>query len=197
MITLAVLNEELVMDATQDRVIILEDEYKSGRDCTKCLGKGHTYEACSECGGRGTYRGQPESRDPGPCTSCSVGEGPLKRTLKYKPCDVCNGTGTSSIVIPDDAKTRPTTGIVKAIGPLCGYNRIGGEWVKLPDEACLKIGDRVLYHAHCGNIFEMGSKNEIKIRYVKESEILGRLHGVVKKSPAQGEFNELTEVGIK
>jgi len=52
MITLAVLNEELGMDATQDRVIILEDEYKSGRDCTKCLGKGHTNEACSVWGAR-------------------------------------------------------------------------------------------------------------------------------------------------
>jgi hypothetical protein len=38
-----------------------------------------------------------------------------------------------------------------------------------------------------GNIFELGRKDEVVIRYIKESEILGRLHGVVKKTPTQGE----------
>jgi co-chaperonin GroES (HSP10) len=196
MITYAVVNEDLAMEASMDYIIVLEDEYKSGRDCSACDGKGHLNIECSECHGRGTYRGKPFDIEPGYCTTCTVGQGPLRKTLKFMPCHICNGTGTSSIVIPDDAQVRPTTGVVQSLGPLCGYIRTGGEWVKIPTECQLKNGDRVLYHQHTGKIFELGAQGKVKIRYIKEGEILGRLHGVVKRTPTQGEFGELKEVGI-
>jgi hypothetical protein len=194
MITITVINEEMGMEATQDRVIVLEDPYKSGRECVACEGKGHQGISCEECHGTGKYRGN--KRSDSNCTTCSVGEGPFLRVLKYMPCIVCRGTGTSSIAIPDDQQTRPTTGIIKSIGPLCGFIRIGGEWVELPEKAKLKEGQRVAYHQHCGNIFELGAKKDIKIRVIKESEVLLRIHGIMKKTPEQGEFTELKEVGL-
>lgn len=194
MITLAVINEELAMDATQDRVIVLEDPYKSGRECAACEGKGHQGIKCEECKGNGYYRGK-QSSD-AECTTCTVGEGPLKRTLKYMPCLICKGSGSSSIIIPDDAKTRPTTGVVQSLGPLCGYVRVGGEWVEIVKDAKLKVGDRVLYTNYTGNIFELGAKKDIIIRILKESEVLARLQGIVKSTPEQGEHKELAEVGL-
>ncbi len=196
MITLAVINEELAMSALWDYVIVLEDPYKSGRDCPHCDGKGHQNQECEECHGRGTFRGKVMNATFDPCTTCTVGEGPLRKTLKFMPCLVCKGTGTSSIVTPEDTHTRPTTGIVQSVGPLCSYTKMGGELVRIPEEARIKTGDRVLYHTFVGSIFELGTTSKIKIRYIKESEILGRLHGVVKKTPLQGEHTELMETGI-
>lgn len=195
MITIAVINEELAMEATWDRIIVEEDPYKDGRACTTCGGLGHCNVACDECHGNGRYRGKSNSE--ADCTTCTIGEGPMRRTLKHLPCVVCKGSGTSSIVIPDDAQERPTTGVIRSVGPLCGYVKMGGELVKIPEEACLHVGDRVLYHKHTGNIFELGGRGELKIRYLKESEVLGKLKGVMKKTPTHGEFTELSSVGVQ
>lgn len=197
MITLAVINEEMGMEASMDRVIVLEDPYKSGRDCTTCNGTGEEKGVkCVECGGNHYYRGKKPRAgedEPDNCTTCVVGEGPLQRKLKWNPCPTCKGKGTSSLIIPEDSQTRPTTGVIQSVGPLCGYRIVAGEWLKMPAEACFKVGDRVLYHNMTGSIFDIGDK---RIRYIKEAELLGRLHGVVAKTPLQGEHAELKEVGM-
>jgi len=195
MITVTVVNEEMALQAGWDRVIVLEDPYKSGRECLSCGGLGHEGEPCTECHGNKKYRGKVESDDE--CTTCTVGQGVFRRSLGFLPCNGCKGSGTSSIFIPDDAQTRPTTGVIQSLGPLCGYIRMHGDWVLVPVAARYKVGDRVIFHAHVGNKFELGSKNDVVIRFIKESELLGTVKGIVKKSPEHGEFKELKEVGIE
>lgn len=196
MITVAVINEELALEAFWDRVVVEEDPFRSGMECSACNGAGHRGLECPECHGNGAFRGKPTEMNDWTCSTCTVGEGPLKKTLKHAPCPVCEGQGTSSIIIPDDAQTKPTTGIVKSVGQLCGYIKLEGSYIRLPEEARIKIDDRVVYHSHTGNYYELGKDNKTKIRVLKESEILCRLHSAKTKSFEEGSYPEVKEVGV-
>lgn len=198
MITVAVINEELALSAFWDRIVVEEDEFRSGMECSACGGIGHRGLECPECHGNGAFRGKVNDINDWSCSTCTVGEGPLKKTLKFAPCPVCNGKGTSTIIIPDDAQTKPTTGVVKSIGGLCGYIKLEGSYIKLPEDACIKVGDRVVYHSHTGNYYELGKDNKTKIRVLKESEVLCRIHSAQEKSKSfeEGSYPEIKEVGV-
>lgn len=192
--TFAVIGGDLVLEATLDRVIILQDPERTGMECTKCDGTGHTEEKCPHCKGTGCFKGNVED---GPCPDCEIGTSDARKSLGYVLCSVCKGNGTSSIIIPDDQKTRPTTGKIVSLGPLANYYRNEGEWVPLPENAHFKVGDKVMFTNYSGTVFELGKKREIKIRYLRANEVLSKLHGIVAKSPEAGEFRELEAVGIQ
>src|SRR5882757_6143514 len=97
-----------------DTVIILEDEFKSSYDCTKC-------------GGTGKNRFD-------------------------TPCSFCNGKG-ALLEIPDQAKARPTSGKIVAVGP---------------DIATSKIGDRVAYSGYTGHLIPF--KGNTRLRIMREIE---------------------------
>src|SRR6516165_12093427 len=71
--------------ASGDRVIIVEDKFRSGYECSTCGGNGKL--ACTECGGSGRYfRGDVSFK----CSSCE-GRGVIV-------CLVCKGKGATLIV---------------------------------------------------------------------------------------------------
>jgi co-chaperonin GroES (HSP10) len=196
-ITHAELNEAVKeLEAYSDRVVVIVDEYKSGRECTKCEGKGHLEVICPHCHGKMTFKGR---KDEDYCPDCSIGTGPLRKSLGHVPCDLCAGQGTSSIVVPEDAEKRPTTGIITSVGALCDYFRVGGEWVLKPPAARLAVGDHVFFTLYSGNEYKLGSKSEVVVRILKEAEILGKLKLTNKKQlklePER--FSELAEVGMQ
>lgn len=195
MITVAVINEDLGIKAWWDRIVVLEDEVKSGMECSACKGVGNLGVKCPDCNGTKAHRGRPESG--WECDSCMGGKGSVPRPMGFVPCELCSGRTTSTIIIPDDAETKPTTGTIQSIGQLCGYIKLEGAYIKLPDDVCLHIGDRVVFQRHSGHLFELGKKSEFKVRIIKESEVLCTTIGGVGK-PISPEINkELAEVGIK
>lgn len=181
------------LEAWEDRVVVLVDEYKSGRECVKCNGKGHLDVKCPHCGGNGYFKGR---REDGPCPDCTIGEGPLSKSLGRVPCDLCFGQGTSSIIVPEDAEKRPTKGVITSVGPLCRYFRGSGALLPKPPDCILKIGDHVFFTLYSGNEFLLGPSNkQICIRILREAEILGKLRSNVKIEPET--FQELADVGMR
>lgn len=195
MITVGIINEQLAIEPFQDRVLVLMDGYRSGRECLKCEGKMHLGVKCEYCKGTKFHNAKEEN---GSCRDCEVGTSDLRRSLGFEPCDLCKGTGTSSIIIPEDSQTRPTTGKIVGIGALCGKIRIDGQWIDLPEDAKVKKGDRVIFTNFSGNEYELpdGKGNKVKFRLLKEVELMGRLHGVEKKTLENTAFAELEGVGI-
>jgi hypothetical protein len=147
------------MEATYDRVLVLEDEFRSGYECEICNQVGSVM--CRQCGGKGSYC----SDQPGyehvekKCSDCD-GTGKKK-------CSDCNGTG-ALIHIPDSAKRRPTTGLIVSLGcDVKEYHR--GEYAAYPN--------------FCGEVWELsgldasGVESTIVLRMMKEKELLCRVTG--------------------
>jgi len=94
--------------ALGDRVLIEEDPFRSGYECSKCGGLGKI--ACDNCGGTRTRNGKK-------CSICADTDGSLT-------CPECSGKG-GLIVTPDIAQRRPTSGTVKSAGRKCKYLKPG------------------------------------------------------------------------
>ena len=74
-------------------------------------------------------------------------------------CEICKGRG-ASMVVPEDSMRRPTSGLVKSLGPLCKF---------------LQAGDRVVYSNQMGHCINY--KHNVVFRTMREDEIMMRLHG--------------------
>lgn len=86
--------------ALGDRLLIQEDEFRTGYECAKCEGVGKV--ACDNCAGTTlTSTGKK-------CSICSGTEG-------YLTCPECGGKG-ALIVAPETAQRRPTSGVVVSVG---------------------------------------------------------------------------------
>jgi hypothetical protein len=140
------------MEALFDRVLVVEDEFRSGYECDTCGKSGHV--ACKDCKD-GSSPLNPDIR----CKSCSG--------TKQIKCPECNGLG-ETIVIPEVAKRRPTTGQIVSIG--C-------------DVKGLKQGEYVAYPGFCGEVWELsgidhgGAERTIVMRIMKEREVICRVTG--------------------
>ena len=161
------------LEAAENQIIILQDEYKSGYECELCGDREHRFlkgsEAkqesiidCVQCGGAG--RVAKAGRDEMLFIRCTACEGSGKVT-----CPKCAGKGSPSVVIPDDQKGRPTTGTVVS----------AGENVKR-----YKLGDRLLVPAFAGHGLELaginmatGKQEEAVITILLENDILAKVHG--------------------
>jgi hypothetical protein len=79
--------------------------------------------------------------------------------------------------VPDSAKSLPTSGTIVSIGPLC-INR--------------KVGERVVFGAHCG--FFLPFKGNVRLRMMRETEPLCLLH-LIDTDAAQvlGDFLQVDE----
>jgi len=97
---------DLKFRALGDRVIIVEDEFKTGYECTTCGGSGKA--KCEDCAGTG-YHGVKR------CAHCVDG---------HVVCGSCNGKG-GLIIAPETAQRRPTTGKVVSAGSACEVLRPG------------------------------------------------------------------------
>lgn len=77
----------------------------------------------------------------------------------FEQCKVCKGRG-ASIVVPETAMNRPTSGTIVSTGMLCTF---------------LKAGDRVVYTNMMGHVMKF--KHKDLFRVMREDEIMCRLHG--------------------
>lgn len=125
-------------------IIILEDEFKSSYDCTVCEGTGEIINTCLKCVGKGT------NRLGSPCSECNeTGE-------IIKECASCNGKG-ALLEIPDQAKARPTSGVIQVCGPDC---------------EAYKVGDRVAYTGYTGHLLPFKGNTRVRIMNEKEAMCL-------------------------
>lgn len=124
--TYAVVNtangDEFAIEASGDRIIIQEDKMKFGFECKMCDGEGCLQEPCERCSVPGDKKGKGYIEDAEgnkvPCNQCNQQRGLFgqRETQGYKTCTDCKGRG-ALIVFPQSAERRPTTGIVKSLGP--------------------------------------------------------------------------------
>lgn len=144
------------MEATYDRVLVLEDEFRSGYECEACAKTGTI--ACPQCIGAGSYISEGSTVEK-KCSACE-GKGEVV-------CSECKGKG-ELIVIPDVAKRRPTTGLIVSAG--CDVKEY-------------KLGEYACYPNFCGEVWELsgldhaGNESTIVLRIIKERELLCRVTG--------------------
>jgi chaperonin GroES len=81
---------------------------------------------------------------------------PLDDRVLVEPIDEEEKVGT--LVIPDTAKEKPMTGIVKAIGN--DFEVEGRKSLK----DLLKVGDKVLFGKYAGQEFKIGGKKHLVIK---------------------------------
>lgn len=168
------------------RVLILEDAFQSRLHCSRCKGKGHIGEVCKECNGNGRFRGKPDSDDH--CTTCYIvtdktqsgNKGAIINLNGKQPCNLCDGKGFASIVIPDDQQKNSTMGNVLA--------------VSTEGIVKLKPGDKVIFTTYTGSPFKLLEQD---LRIALERDILG----IVKQLKSnvegltEGSFVDLDNTG--
>lgn len=113
-------------EAFGDRLLIQEDDFKSGYECDVCNGTGRS---------------------------------PLNPNIRCRSCEGKGGT----IIVPDTAQRRPTTGIIVSTGEL----------VK-----SLKVGQSVLYSSFAGHTIDLDrAGKKVVLRVLHEPEILCKVDG--------------------
>ncbi len=162
-------------EADDDHLIVLQDEFKSGYECPTCGDKqqrikrggldGQTESVidCDNCNGLGKY---PKNGLEIRCSHC---DGTGKIT-----CPECGGKGGKSLILPENTKGRPTTGVIKSIGK------------NIPEK--YKLGDRLCYPSFAGHGFDLtgvdlttGKTIEAFIVILSDRDILAKVHGTLEK----------------
>lgn len=155
-------NNPFAIECLGDRVLVLEDRMKLGNECKTCEGIGWLNQPCKYCGGDYAKPGE-GGEEAHICRFCTIERGTfgLKSNYGKATCPDCKGKG-ALVVLPQTSEKRPTTGVVKSVGP---------------DVVNLKPGDRVMYALFGGTgiIF----RQQEKIRVMHEHEVWARLHGMV------------------
>lgn len=161
----------MTMEAHANRLIIVQDQFVSGYECTTCGGKQIvnevSYVKCEDCDGHG-QRGVKK------CSTCA-GVGKVA-------CPACQGRG-GLIIVPDQSERRPTTGTIASVGPDVVKN---GNFQR---------GESVIYPSFAGHAYDLtaedihGNPVAITIVVLLESEVLAKISGHlelrrVKKSTA-------------
>lgn len=160
----------LTLEASGDRIIVVEDEFKSGYECGMCGGDGEL--VCENCNGSGKSSISKDAR----CSQC--------QGRKKIVCPECKGKTVveGGLVVPEASVRRPTTGTIVSIGH---------------DVTRFERAQSVIYTSFCGHVFELnafdlaGREIVIVIRVIQESDILAKVSGHlelrrVKKSAAVG-----------
>lgn len=155
-----------------DRVLILEDEFRSGYECAACGGSGKA--PCGDCRGTGAhFRGEVRIK----CSHCENGA---------VTCPECAGKG-GLIVAPEVSQRRPTTGEIASVGP--GHYQNG---IFIP--TTVKVGQRVMYSNFAGYVVDLTrAGRKVSIRILHETEILTLLWGHLELRNFTGK-TEIAEV---
>lgn len=167
-------------EARGERVIIREDEHKSGYECLRCMDKDHrtldgrelSVLTCDACNGQGK---RPKAGNADLTVKCSDCEG-----RGFIACPDCGGKGTSTgIIIPDAQKGEPMTGTVVSVG--------------MPDKCVYRLGDRVLFPSYAGNrstitVKEKSTerKEKVRLRFIDEGDIKAQLYGELEMRSFDG-----------
>ncbi|HEX4503157.1 MAG TPA: hypothetical protein VH187_18645, partial [Scandinavium sp.] len=150
-------------EAFFNRVIVLQDEHRSGYECSRCEGKDIrnecSYIPCFNCGGTG----KSVIVKDGKCSMCE-GSGIVV-------CPECKGKG-ALIVFADVSQTRPTTGTIVSVGENVQH---------------FKLGDKVIYPSSAGHGYDIGGMTEDGqqvnrfILILRDEEILARMYGTLEQ----------------
>jgi co-chaperonin GroES (HSP10) len=157
----------MTLEAHSDRLIILQDDFRSGYECARCAKTGSI--VCENCHGTGASIVVKN----GKCSAC---EG---RCVQV--CPDCKGQG-ASIHVPENAERRPTTGTIVSVGP-----KVTNFW----------RGDSVIYPSFSGHAFDLSATdihgNEVVavIVILRDEDVLAKVSGHlefrrVRKSAALG-----------
>lgn len=150
--------DTLAFYAMGDRVLILEDEFKTGYECSGCGGSGRV--VCESCDGTGKSK---TSRSGARCATCA-GEG-------SGTCTVCDGKG-GLIVAPETAQRRPTTGKVVSVG-----HKV----------QTVQLGQSVMYSNFAGFVVDLKrAGKDVCLRLLHENEILCGMEGHLTLSNLKG-----------
>jgi co-chaperonin GroES (HSP10) len=174
------------MEAHDDRLLIIEDPFVSGLECTDCGRTGKI--ACPDCGGKGK-----RIVDIDPKKMISLEDDVVKRegNVVTKKCSGCDGLGKigcptckghgAILFVPDESKMRPTTGLVVSTG----------------DKAAkIKRGDSVCYSSFTGQKWQFdvsdkdGNSVEVVIRCMHDNEVLCKLSGHLEMRRVRKSINE-------
>jgi len=161
----AIIKQTEALRAIGHRILVLEDEFKSGYECTECGGTGHSDVKCPHCKGSTFWKGDP---DRGPCPDCEVGTSDGRKSLGYVICAKCQGK-SGVIIIPDDAKRRPCTGKILSKGSLVTE---------------FEVGTRVMYTNYTGTDFEV--LGGIKLRVMLDHDVMCEYKRLKKITPSVG-----------
>jgi len=160
-------------EASDDHLIVLQDEFRSGYECARCGDKDHRIKRggldgqtesvvdCDNCDGMGKY---PKNGLEIRCSHCE-GTGKIA-------CPDCNGRGSKTIVQPQSTKGRPTTGIVVSVGK---------------NAPTYQRGEKLCYPSFAGHAFDLagvddeGKAREATLVILTERDILAKVHGTLEK----------------
>lgn len=181
-----IINDKFALSPNGTRILIREDEFRTGLECTTCDGKGHTNEKCPLC--KGTKFESSIDPETGEntvfmCRACAVGEKGGRQSYGFKLCPSCNGR-TATIIIPETSERRPTSGVIIAIG-------------KEVNE--FSIGDHVLYSNYVGQKFDF---EDVVLRTMHQSDVYCRIknmqdkHKKLKKTMEEKPHQDLIDAGI-
>lgn len=155
------------MEAHADRLIVVQDEFRSGYECTTCrglnvrvIGGGEAKQsvsavACDACKGTGRSKVVQEAK----CSQCK-GQG-------WTACPECGGRG-GLIVFDQDSERRPTTGLIVSIGP---------------QVTAFKRGESVIYTSFSGHAYDLtapdvnGNDVAVTLVILREQEVLAKVSG--------------------
>lgn len=155
--TVFIVAGKLALEAVENKILILIDKFRSGYECKDCNETG-IYQTC-ECERKGTPGRLVYGKIDKACPYCEGIEA-TREARRNSPCKACNGTG-STLIMPENARAIPTSGVIVSVGPLCRVR---------------KIGERVLFGAHTG--YYLPFKGNAKIRCMREDEPLCKIHAV-------------------
>ena len=207
------LNENVVwvgaagFSAHHDKVIILQDDYRSGMECQRCLDENHRTAhgrevstiPCENCKGEGHYK-----KSEHVTVKCSQCEG-----QGWVICPDCGGKG-GTLVMAEKTKGRPTTGTIVSIGPHVGDKCLmcrgtGFLGVPVPEGSSTptlicsscngkgltdswKRGDKCIYPSFAGHAYDLvavdkkGRTVPVVLLILREEEILSRMYGNLEYS---------------
>jgi hypothetical protein len=143
----------MTMEASSDRIIIVEDPFVSGYECASCGGRGIVN--CENCEGTG----KSVIVKDGKCSHC--------QGAKSVACPTCGGKG-GTLVLPEASERRPTTGQIVSVGPLV---------------TTFKRGESVLYPSFVGHVLDLeatdvtGQPVVAAIRILQPVDILAKITG--------------------
>jgi hypothetical protein len=161
----------LEMEAAGDRLIVVQDEFRSGYECLTCKARDiriidQMHQAsvltCGMCAGLGHQLSSIVEGAKRTCPQCE-GRG-------WHVCPDCQGTGTAGggIAHSQESERRPSTGTVYSKGSLVTrYER----------------GDGVIYASFSGHFWELeapdvhGNYVKIIIGILREDEVIARVKG--------------------
>jgi len=146
----------LELEASGDYIILLRDEFRSGYECTFCLGKGEI--KCENCFGSGRSIVNVDTL----CLLCRGGGTLL--------CPECKGKTVieGGIVIPEDRQNEPTTGTIVSCGP---------------DVKRHENGVSIMFPSYAGHQLKLGGETpdgeekEYLVVIMHESEAICRVRG--------------------